>query len=217
MLCIRFVRVLAFAILVFLLGSIGMDAKRPIAAPHSLPGFGVDQADRGPGMPALPITVKKWKELAPPVPETNPRRGPNVRLNAVLSPGSERLTEGLLWRIMKVDASKPDEDEQELIWSGGGAEPQLTLKPGRYYAEATFGLAKDGLEFELARDQAVTQVVSLNAEPCMSTAPRLPAARRSAMCSSRFARRVMRVGSRKILADRASLTRFSTSRRVNTG
>jgi hypothetical protein len=163
MLCIRFVRVLAFAILVFLLGSIGMDAKRPIAAPHSLPGFGVDQADRGPGMPALPITVKKWKELAPPVPETNPRRGPNVRLNAVLSPGSERLTEGLLWRIMKVDASKPDEDEQELIWSGGGAEPQLTLKPGRYYAEATFGLAKDGLEFELARDQAVTQVVSLNA------------------------------------------------------
>jgi hypothetical protein len=161
MFCLRFARVLAFTFFALPLGSIAMDAGGAYAAPQAARGFGGEQqADRGDGK-LLPMAAKKWKKLAPPVPETNPRRGPNVRLNAVLSHGSVPLTEGLLWRIMKLDAARPDEDE--LIWSGGGAEPQLTLKPGRYYAEATFGLATDGLEFELARDQAVTQVVSLNA------------------------------------------------------
>jgi hypothetical protein len=84
-----------------------------------------------------------------------------VRLSAVLATGSRTLTEGLLWRVMKIE--EPNQADGKLVWSGGGAEPELTLEPGRYYAEATFGLARDGLEFELPENEKVTQIVSLNA------------------------------------------------------
>ncbi len=111
------------------------------------------------------LAAKRWKRpgthLPPPMPEKGIIKRHNVSLSAVLAPGSGRLSEGISWRILKL--GQPEDKEPDLVWSGGGAEPELSLKPGRYYVEATYGLAKNGLEISLGADENITPVVSLDA------------------------------------------------------
>ena len=95
------------------------------------------------------------------MPDRNPLRLPNIRLSAVLGPGATSLTEGLSWRIEQRESGKGG--SSRLIWSGGGATPELKLEPGRYYAQVAFGLAKNGMEFDVPPDARVTPVVSLDA------------------------------------------------------
>ncbi len=97
---------------------------------------------------------------APPTPDKSGRSGYNVTLQAALGPNAPKLSEGLSWRVLKVGS---DADDKELVWSGGGAEPQMKLKPGHYYVEATYGLAMNGKEFEVTSNKPVSQFVSLNA------------------------------------------------------
>ncbi|WP_088348828.1 MULTISPECIES: hypothetical protein [Rhodomicrobium] len=96
----------------------------------------------------------------PPPPEKGSQRGNIVTLRAVLAHGSPPIAEGLSWRVLKLGAGTTD---RELVWSGGGGEPQMRLKPGRYYIEASWGLAKGGQEVEIAANQSTEPTISLNA------------------------------------------------------
>lgn len=150
-----------------------------VIAPLILSGLGWSSVVTGPSTTAAVLSVNSDRQaseailnsiarklalrlarLAPPLPEKGPFKSHNVTLAAALAPGSEPLSDGLSWRILKLDQSNRT---HELIWSGAGAGPELTLKPGRYYAEATYGLAKNGSEFEVLPDKGVAPVVSLNA------------------------------------------------------
>lgn len=165
MLCIRSARILIIPILFFPLIHSGLGLPEASAVPSAIDGM--DDKDRTAG-PAIETPLhqiaKKQAErvsrLGPPLPEKGPLKKHNVNLSAALAPGAEPLSEGLSWRILKLHNAKKD---PELIWSGGGGGPELTLKPGRYYAEVTYGLVKDGSEFEVAADKAVAPVVSLDA------------------------------------------------------
>ena len=95
----------------------------------------------------------------PPLPEQVTKPAPNVGLRAVLAPGSSPLREGISWRISKLDPSQA----KELVWSGAGAEPKTYLKPGRYYVEATYGLAGNGQVLEMKADEVADIVLDLNA------------------------------------------------------
>lgn len=97
----------------------------------------------------------------PPLPERAERLH-NVSLRATLAPASQPLGDGLSWRILKRKDPQND-DRGELVWSGGSAEPEILLKPGFYYAEASYGLAKNGKEFEIEPDESADLVVPLNA------------------------------------------------------
>lgn len=97
----------------------------------------------------------------PPLPERAARLH-NVSLRATLAPASKPLSDGLSWRILKRKDPQSN-DSAELVWSGGSAEPEILLKPGVYYAEASYGLAKSGKQFEIEPDQSADLVVPLNA------------------------------------------------------
>lgn len=96
---------------------------------------------------------------APASPDQPAKPAPNVIMQAVLAPGASPLTEGISWRISKLGQSQA----KELVWSGAGAEPKVHLKPGRYYVEATYGLAGNGQTLEVKPDTAVNLVLNLNA------------------------------------------------------
>ena len=96
---------------------------------------------------------------APMGPEQAIKPTPNVGLRAALAPGASPLSEGISWRISKLDKSQ----SKELIWSGAGAEPKVYLKPGRYYVEATYGLAGNGQTLEVKPENAVDVLFNLNA------------------------------------------------------
>ena len=95
----------------------------------------------------------------PAAPEQVMKPAPNVGLRAALAPGANPLTEGISWRISKLGQSQA----KELVWSGAGAEPKVFLKPGRYYVEATYGLAGNGQLLEVKHEKAVDVLLNLNA------------------------------------------------------
>lgn len=95
----------------------------------------------------------------------------NVTLRAALSAGSPPLVEGLSWRVFRLGGGR---EERELVWSGGGAEPQIRLKPGRYFAEAAFGLASNGEGFEVAAGKPVSLTLSLDAGTIIVHASAMP-------------------------------------------
>jgi hypothetical protein len=95
-----------------------------------------------------------------PTPVTPPPP-PNVKLKATLAPGSAALTEGLGWRVL---SEKPEPNKSEnVVWSGGGPEPNFHLEPGRYYVEATYGLAKSGQDIEVSPDKPLESTIVLSA------------------------------------------------------
>ncbi len=96
---------------------------------------------------------------APASPEQPAKPAPNVTLQAALAPGARPLSEGISWRISKLGQAQG----KELVWSGAGAEPKVHLKPGRYYVEATYGLAGNGQTLEVKPEKAVDLVLNLNA------------------------------------------------------
>lgn len=112
----------------------------------------IDQLPRGSG-------ADQHAAEAPPAPEQVTKPAPNVELRAALAPGASPLSEGISWRISKLGQSQA----KELVWSGAGAEPKVYLKPGRYYVEATYGLAGNGQLLEVKREKAVDFVINLNA------------------------------------------------------
>jgi hypothetical protein len=95
---------------------------------------------------------------APPTPPPPP----NVKLRARLAAAAPVLTEGIGWRVLK---SKPEGPvkEDSIVWAGGGAEPSFHLEPGRYYVEATFGLARNGQEIEIPAEGMVESSITLEA------------------------------------------------------
>lgn len=95
----------------------------------------------------------------PEEPEQPAKPEPNVGLRAALAPGANPLSEGISWRISKLGRAQA----KELIWSGAGAEPKVYLKPGRYFVEATYGLAGNGQTLEVKPEKAVDVVLNLNA------------------------------------------------------
>jgi hypothetical protein len=114
-------------------------------------------AKSAPAAPAAPAA-----QPAPPPPP------PNVKLRAALAAGSPVLTEGIGWRVLaeKPAAARPE----RIVWSGGGAEPNIRLDPGRYYVEATFGFARNGQEIEIAPDNPLESTVVLNAGTILARA-----------------------------------------------
>jgi hypothetical protein len=135
------------------------------AAPAVLPDRCAHESRFSAKCNLIQLAGEHWRrgmaDMLSSIPERNPLRGPNLRLSAALGPGAKPLGEGLAWRIEK---RAPDgKGRGELVWTGGGAEPELILRPGQYYAEVTYGLARNGLEFELPAKQTVTPVVFLNA------------------------------------------------------
>jgi hypothetical protein len=160
MLRIRTICFLACLLAVILPGGMGAGATHALATPLFPKAFHPGPAQLEPGRRPLSSAARRVRTTLA-VPVRNPLRLPNIRLSAVLGPGAKSLTEGLSWRIEK---RQPDESTApQLVWSGGGASPELTLKPGRYYAEVAFGLARNGLEFEVPPDRRVAPVVSLDA------------------------------------------------------
>lgn len=97
---------------------------------------------------------------APATSDESQQPTPNVGLRAELAPGTTPVSEGLSWRIYKVAQSQP---QKELVWTGGGAEPKLHLKPGRYYIEATYGLAGNGQILDVKADKEAAFTLNLNA------------------------------------------------------
>jgi len=116
-------------------------------------------ASPAPETPGEIIVAARRSE--PSLPDRNPFRIPNVRLSAILGPGMPPLTEGLSWRVE--EHSPSDEAAARLVWSGGGSGPRLSLEPGRYHASVSYGLAENGLTFEVPPEKPVTPVVSLDA------------------------------------------------------
>lgn len=161
MLCIRTICLLACLLAVILPGGMGVGTTNALATPLSPKAFHPGPAQLEPGRPVASAARRVRRPTALAVPARNPLRLPNLRLSAVLGPGAKSLTEGLSWRVEKRQSEKSD--ASELVWSGGGATPELKLTPGRYYAEVAFGLARNGLEFEVSADKDVTPVVSLDA------------------------------------------------------
>lgn len=92
---------------------------------------------------------------APPLP-------PNVTLRARLAAVGPVLTEGIGWRVLKAKPDGPVKDDA-VVWSGGGAEPSFHLNPGRYYVEASFGLARKGQDIEIPAEGVVESTIALNA------------------------------------------------------
>ncbi len=166
MLGIRTARVFAIAFAALCFGSLNPGEPGARAAPPAAAtAFGHGCASASGRAFELAASKKRGtsKDLArpaPPPPDSSGRRGYNVSLRAALAPNAPALSEGLSWRVLKIGSPQ---DEKELVWSGGGAEPQISLKPGRYYAEATYGLAKNGEDFEVAPNKSVSKLVSLNA------------------------------------------------------
>jgi hypothetical protein len=105
------------------------------------------------GIPELP--ARAGTPPAPPPP-------PNVKLRAALAAASPPLREGIGWRVL---TEKPSGvvREDKIVWSGGGAEPAIRLNPGRYYVEASFGLARNGQEMEIPPEGTVESTVVLDA------------------------------------------------------
>lgn len=117
------------------------------------------------GTAAEPDAPASIVPTLPDVPERSPLKGDNVHLSAVLAPGKPPLTSGLSWKIFKESETDGDKNdaEQELIWSGGGAMPEMTLKPGQYLAEASYGLVVKSQPFEVIFGERVKPVISLDA------------------------------------------------------
>lgn len=133
-----------------------------LASPLAHVVAGVD--NDAPSMSALrsqPVARRRNKQAAvPPLPDKGLRTGNNVTLRAALAPGGASLAEGLSWRVLKLS---PSQSDQELVWSGGGGEPKIYLKPGLYYVEATWGLATNGQQVEVLADKPVDSIIPLNA------------------------------------------------------
>ena len=158
----RIARVIAGFVAAVLIGAALVAALPGTAAPYAAPALRSSQSSLA-TTPLVRPANREWRkamaDLLYEPPERNPLRGPNLRLSAALGPGSRMLGEGLSWRIEK----RGPDGKGELVWSGGGAGPELKLRPGQYYAEATYGLARNGMEFELPENQTATPVVILNA------------------------------------------------------
>ncbi len=97
----------------------------------------------------------------PELPGRNPLSAENVQLTAVLAPGKPPLSDGVYWKVYEGGETGVETDAAP-VWAGGGA-PELRLKPGRYLAEATYGLARGQREFVVPDAEPVNPVLSLNA------------------------------------------------------
>ncbi len=89
------------------------------------------------------------------------RHSPNVTLRAVLAGGGRPVREGLSWRVF--EAHRGARGAKKLIWSGGGAEPKILLKPGRYRVEAEYGLARKSAVIRVRRNKPLSTTLVLNA------------------------------------------------------
>ncbi len=72
-----------------------------------------------------------------------PQPEPNVILSAALTTGTPPLEAGVTWHVFKILVTptgqlKPAESP---IWTGGGGQAKIKLAEGKYYVEATYGLA----------------------------------------------------------------------------
>jgi hypothetical protein len=104
---------------------------------------------------------KSEGETAAPNTPATPPPPPNVKLKATLGAGSPPLTEGVGWRVL---SEKPEPGKPEnVVWSGGGPEPNFHLEPGHYYVEASYGLAKSGQEIDVSADAPLESTIVLNA------------------------------------------------------
>jgi len=126
-------------------------ARRKPAPAQQAPAAGQSDA-QAPGQPGTP---------PPPTRQPPPPPPPNVKLQAALAAGAAPLAEGIGWRVLeeKPAPGKPD----KVVWSGGASEATFHLKPGRYYAEAAFGFARNGQEIEVGQEGMIESTVVLNA------------------------------------------------------
>jgi hypothetical protein len=140
----------------------GVARAAPAAAPISFhDGCGWSKARAVEPVVVRRRSMRKFlARPAPPLPDRSGRQDYNVTLQAALAPNAPPLDEGLSWQVLKLG---PAPQERELVWSGGGAEPHITLKPGRYYAEVTYGLTENGAEIEVAAGKPVSKLISLEA------------------------------------------------------
>jgi hypothetical protein len=90
-----------------------------------------------------------------------------------MSAGRPFLQSGIGWRIFAGKPANPAKDEG-VVWSGGGAAPNIHLAPGRYYVEATYGFARSGQEIEVAPDRMADSIVVLNAGTILAQAVAAP-------------------------------------------
>ncbi len=95
-------------------------------------------------------------------PAAQRRRAPNVTLRAVLAAGCEPLRQGLSWRVFQERHDRPGA-KKKLVWSGGGAEPEIHLNPGKYRVEAEYGLAQNSTIIDAKANKPITATLVLNA------------------------------------------------------
>jgi len=129
--------------LLFILAATGIMSGRPIAAAE--PGDALQQSETEPGLP-----------------DRNPLFKDNVQLLAALAPGSPALSEGVFWKVYAFQEDNSKNTEPALLYSGTEPTPTLKLKPGRYVAEVSYGLASNAQEFEVKFAEPVAPVIPVN-------------------------------------------------------
>lgn len=127
---------------------------------------------------ASPASGNAGRGIAPsaatvPVPlPAQPPPAPNVKLKAALAASGPALSEGVGWRVT---AERPEPAAEKIaVWSGGGGEASFHLTPGRYFVEATFGLASHVQEIQIAPDAPLESTVVLNAGTILARAVASP-------------------------------------------
>ena len=138
------------------LSAAALELGKVAAAPH------VTEAKRATRKGRRQTAAAKKNAPAAPATPAAPPPPPNVRLQARLTALGPMLTEGIGWRVLKAKPNGPV-TEGAIVWSGGGAEPSFYLAPGRYYVEATFGLARKGQDIEIPAEGMVERTVALDA------------------------------------------------------
>jgi hypothetical protein len=80
----------------------------------------------------------------------------------MLATAGPMLSEGVGWRVLKTKPNGPVK-EDNIVWTGGGAQPSFYLQPGRYYVEATFGFARNGADLEIPAEGMLESSITLEA------------------------------------------------------
>ncbi len=101
-------------------------------------------------------------ESRPGLPDRNPLFKENVTLSATLAPGLPALSEGISWKVYEYQAQDAKKENRTPLYSGSNSAPALKLKPGRYLAEVTYGLASNEEAFDVPFAEPVTPVIHVN-------------------------------------------------------
>lgn len=129
--------------MLFMLIAAGIMSAYPVRAAEPGPALGIGEPEPG-------------------LPDRNPLFEDNVLLSAALAPGSPALSEGVFWKVYASAEDGAAKADPEPVYSGTDPAPSLNLKPGRYVAEVSYGLASNAETFEVKFAEPVSPVIPVN-------------------------------------------------------